>query len=55
MENNYQNVQILIRRMSFKNLISSLYEQQIDAAVSLDINFSDQSGIIIRNIKNIPV
>lgn len=46
----YPQVHIAIKRLTFGKLLEELEEQQLDAAVSLDINYINQKGLVLRNL-----
>lgn len=50
-DRNYPNIDIEIKRMSFRGLLEGIYHNKLDAAISLDINFPKQSDLEIQNLK----
>ena len=51
-EQNYPNIDIHIRRMSFGALLDGLYNDSLDAVISLDVNFLGSSELSIMNLRS---
>lgn len=50
-EKNYPNIDVLVKRMSFGGLLDGLHHDELDAVISLDVNFMGQPGLKISNLK----
>ncbi len=50
-EERYPNVEITVSQMSFGALLSGLQVGDLDAVISLDVNFFNQKGLELRNLK----
>lgn len=51
MEENYPNVRIRLKRLSFIEIVEQLNHGAIDIGISLDVNFAEQEDLITQNIK----
>ena len=50
-ENHYPNIEIQVHRMSFGELLDGVLHHELDAAISLDVNFPEHSKLRVQNIK----
>lgn len=50
-EENYPNVRIHLKRLSFIDIVEQLNRGTIDIGISLDVNFKEQEELAARNIK----
>ncbi len=52
MKDNYPNIEVTLERLSFNNITDKLSHNELDIAISLDVNFLRKTNLILRNIRS---